>query len=83
MLAMSVPILLALSDMSVIAMSALSAAASVSLPRDCSSAAENDVTVSMYALADSPAVLYALAAYCCTLSDADLNSVSTPPTSCS
>ena len=44
---MSVPILLALSDMSTIAMLALSAASAVSPPRDWSRDAEKDVTVSM------------------------------------
>ena len=45
--AMSVPILLALSDMSTIAILAFSAAFSVSPPRDWSRDAEKDVTVSM------------------------------------
>ena len=54
---MSVPILLALSLMSVMARLAFSAAASVSLPMDCSREAEKLVTVSMYLLAESPAVL--------------------------
>ena len=44
---------------------------------------EKLVTVSIYAFASRPAVLYARAAYCCTLSAESLNSVSTPPTSCS
>ena len=43
--------------MSVIAISAFFAAASVSPPMLLISAAENPVTVSMYSLADSPAVL--------------------------
>ena len=47
MLCMSVPILLALSDMSVMAWSAFCAAAAVSPPKDCSSEAEKLVTVSM------------------------------------
>ena len=45
--------------------------------------AEKLVTVSMYSLAERPAVLYALAAYSCTFLALSLNSVSTPPTSCS
>ena len=83
MLPMSDPILLALSDISVIAISAYLAAFSVSPPRDWINDAENDVTVSIYSLAESPAVLYAFAAYSCTFADEPLNSVSTPPTSCS
>ena len=54
---MLVPILLALSLMSVIAISAYFAADSVSPPRDCNKDAEKLVTVLMYSLADSPAVL--------------------------
>ena len=69
--------------MSVMARFAFSAAASVSLPIDCSSDAENAVTVVMYSFALMPAVWYAFAAYCITVSAEDLNSVSTPPTSCS
>ena len=57
---MSVPILFALSDISVIAKFALSAAALVSPPRDCKRDAEKLVTVSIYSFADRPAVLYAL-----------------------
>ena len=57
MLCISVPILLALSDISVMAWSAFSAAAFVSPPKDCSRDAEKLVTVSMYSLALSPAVL--------------------------
>lgn len=56
----SVPILLALSDISVIAISAYFAAFSVSPPRDWIRLAEKPVTVSMYSLAEMPAVLYAL-----------------------
>ena len=59
---MLVPILLALSDMSVIAMFAYSTAASVSPPRLWSSDALNDVACSMYWFALMPAVLYAPAA---------------------
>ena len=80
---MSVPILFALSDISVSARFAFSAAALVSPSRDCSRDAEKLVTVSMYSFADSPAVLYALFAYSITLSWLSLKSVSTPPTSCS
>ena len=47
MLSMLVPILLALSLMSVMAMSAYFAAFSVSPPSDCRSDAEKPVTVSM------------------------------------
>ena len=54
---MLVPILLALSDISVMARSAFSAAAAVSLSRLCSKDAEKLVTVSMYSLAERPAVL--------------------------
>ena len=83
MLVMSVPILLALSDISVIAWSAFAAAAAVSPPSDCSRDAEKLVTVSMYSLALSPAVLNALFAYSCTCAEFSPKSVSTPPTSCS
>ena len=79
----SVPILLALSDISVIAISAYFAAFSVSPPRDWIRLAEKPVTVSMYSLAESPAVLYALAAYRWISCEESLNKVSTPPTSCS
>ena len=80
---MAVPILLALSAMSVMARSAYSAAASVSPARPCSRVAEKPVTVSIYWFADIPAVLYALSAYSITVSALVLNSVSTPPVSCS
>ena len=80
---MDVPSLFALSLMSVIAVSAYFTAASVSPPRDCKRLAEKLVTVSIYALADSPAVLYAFSAYSTTLPELVLKSVSTPPTSCS
>ena len=63
---MSEPILLALSDISVIAMSAYFAAFSVSPLREEIRLAENPVTVSMYSFAESPAVLYASLAYCMT-----------------
>ena len=56
---MSVPILFALSDISVIATFAFSAAAAVSLFMLASSDAEKLVTVSMYSFAGIPAVLYA------------------------
>ena len=52
----SVPILLALSDMSVIAMFAYSTAAAVSPPRLCKREAANDVDISMYWFALMPAV---------------------------
>ena len=54
---MEVPILLALSDMSVIARFAFSAAAAVSPPRLCNRDAEKLVTVFIYSFADIPAVL--------------------------
>ena len=77
------PILFTLSDISVMAISAICAACSVSPPRLCSREAEKLVTVVMYSLADNPAVLYAFAAYSMTTAELSLNSVSTPPTSCS
>ena len=77
------PILFALSDMSVSARFAFSAAALVSPSKDCSRDAEKLVTVSIYSFADSPAVLYALFAYSIPSSWLSLKSVSTPPTSCS
>ena len=80
---MSVPILLALSDMSRIAISATSAALSVSPFSDFISAAEKLVTVSMYSFADIPEVMKALCAYSWTFIDESLKRVSTPPTSCS
>ena len=54
---MSVPILLALSDMSTIAISAIFAASAVSPATLCNSDAEKLVTLCMYSLADNPAVL--------------------------
>ena len=81
--AMSEPILFALSDISVIAMFAYSAAFSVSPPREEIRLAEKPVTVSMYSLAESPAVLYASVAYSMTFPELSLKSVSTPPTNCS
>ena len=66
-----------------IAMSAMSAAASVSPPRSLIRAAENDVTCSMYWFADIPLVLYACEAYACSFSDESPKSLSTPPTNCS
>ena len=80
---MSVPILLALSDMSMMAWFAYSAAASVSPPKDWIREAEKAVACCMYVFADTPAVLYAFAAYSWIVSEASLNNVSTPPTSCS
>ena len=79
----SVPSFFALSLVSVIAISAYSTADAVSPPRDCKRLAEKLVTVSIYALADNPEVLYAPSAYFITLSELVLKSVSTPPTSCS
>ena len=79
---MSVPILLALSAMSTIAVFAISAAAAVSPSIEEISAAENDVTFSMYSFADMPAVLYASDAYPLTTSAFSLNSVSIPPRLC-
>ena len=72
-----------LSDISVIAVLAYSAAFSVSPPRDCNSDAEKLVTVSIYSFADKPAVLYASAAYFFTVSADVLKRVSTPPVNCS
>ena len=72
-----------MSDISVIATFAFSAAAAVSLSMLASSDAEKLVTVSMYSFADIPAVLYASFAYPITVSDDVLKRVSTPPTSCS
>ena len=79
---MSVPILLALSDMSTMAISPSSAAFAVSPPSELISEAEKLVTCSIYWLALMPAVRYASAACFCTVLDASLNSVSTPPTAC-
>ena len=59
---MSLPNLLTLSDMSVTAMLAISAAFAVSPPRPWSRRAEKLVTVCMYSLAESPAVRNASAA---------------------
>ena len=80
---MLVPILFALSDMSVMAISATSAAAFVSPERLCNNDAEKLVTFCIYSLADIPAVLYALFAFAITTSALSLNSVSTPPMFCS
>ena len=59
---LDVPILFALSDISVIALSATSADFAVSPFKLCNNDAENEVTVSIYSFAESPAVLYALLA---------------------
>ena len=77
------PILLTLSDMSPIAMLAYSAALAVSPPQELTSEAAKLVACVMYWLADRPQLLYASAAYCCSVPDALPNSVSTPSTSCS
>ena len=79
----SVPILFALSDMSVMDMFAMSAAFAVSPPSPCSNDAANPVAVSMYSFADIPAVLYASDAYCFIVSALSLNRVSMPPMLCS
>lgn len=83
MLSISLPILLALSLISVIAMFAYSTAAAVSPPKPWRSEAENDVASSMYWLALIPAVAYALLAYAISASDDSWYRVSIPPTSCS
>ena len=80
--AISVPILFALSAMSIMAVFAISAAAFVSPSMDLIKAAENDVTFCMYSLALIPAVLYAFDAYPLTTSALSLNSVSMPPRDC-
>ena len=80
---MSVPILLALSDMSTMAVLPSSAAFAVSPPSELISDALKLVTCVIYSLALTPAVRYASAAYFCTVPEASLNSVSTPPTACS
>ena len=59
MLSIDVPILLALSDISIIAVLAASAAFLVSPPTPCKSAAAKLVLVSIYLLALIPADLYA------------------------
>ena len=82
MLSIDVPILLALSDISIIAMFAISAAFPVSPPSDCNRLALNPVTDSIYALADKPDVLYASLAYPLTISALPLNNVSIPPSDC-
>ena len=79
----SVPILFALSDISVIAWFDSLAAFLVFPPKELIIAAENDVTFSMYSFPDIPAVLYASAAYFFTRPADPLNSVSTPPSDCS
>ena len=78
----SEPILFALSDISVIAVFANSAAFAVSPPKEEIKLAENDVTFSMYSLADTPAVLKASLAYCLTVPAESLKSVSIPPIDC-
>ena len=65
------------------AMSATVAALAVSPLKLPIREAEKLVTVVMYSLADNPAVLYAFVAYSMTTAELSLNSVSTPPTSCS
>ena len=83
MSSMLVPILLALSDISVMAISATSADFDVSFARELSRLAEKLVVSSIYSFALIPAVLYAFAAFCFTLSALSLNSVSIPPRLCS
>ena len=73
---------MALSDISCIAISAISAALAVSPAILCKRLAEKLVVSSMYSLALMPAVRYASAAFCLTLSALSLNSVSMPPMLC-
>ncbi len=80
---MSVPNLLALSDISPMAMSATVAALAVSPLKLPIREAEKLVTCSMYSLADRPAVLKAEAAFALTTLELSLKSVSTPPRLCS
>ena len=80
---MSVPILLALSDISIIAISAISAAFCVSPDKLCNNEAEKLVACFIYSFADNPEVMYALFAFAITVSEASLNNVSTPPICCS
>lgn len=80
---MSEPILLTLSAMSPIAVLADSAAFATSPPHELTSDAAKLVAWVMYWFALMPHVLYASAAYPCSLPDAEPKSVSTPPTSCS
>ena len=61
---MSEPILLALSDISTIAVFAICAAFTVSPPSEFVSDAAKLVAVSMYSFAESPASLYAVLASC-------------------
>ena len=82
MFSMLVPILFALSDISIIAMSAYSAAFAVSPPSDCKRLALKLVTCCMYSFADIPAVVYALFALSITVCADSLKSVSTPPIDC-
>ena len=72
-----------LSAIATMALLAWSAAAAVSPPRSLMSAAENDVTCSMYAFFDLPIVMYALSAYSSIFCDDSPYNFSTPPTSCS
>ena len=78
----SVPILLALSDISVIAILVISAAVLVSPPKLFIIAALDSIATCIYSLADIPAVLYASLAYCIIVSESCLKSVSIPPTNC-
>ena len=80
---MSVPNLFALSAMSIIAISATSAALAVSPPKLLKSDAEKLVTCDIYSLADRPAVLNAASALALTTLAFSLNNVSTPPMLCS
>ena len=74
--------MLALSAISLTAISAALAAASVSPPKDCKSEALNDVTCCIYSLAEIPAVVYALFALVITFCADSPNSVSIPPIDC-
>ena len=69
--------------MSVSAMFATSAAASVSPPSEEISDALNIVTFCIYSFAEIPTVLYASSAYVITLLYAPLKIVSMPPVNCS
>ena len=83
MLPRSLPNLLELSLMSLMARSTISAAACVSPPSDWMSEADIIVACSMYEFADTPAVLYASLAYCWMVPAESLKRISTPPTICS
>ena len=80
---MLVPILFALSLMSIIARLPSSAAWAVSPPNEEIRLAEKLVICCMYVFASTPAVRYASAAYFCTVFELFLKRVSMPPTACS